>query len=202
MNKKMLISFLTLATILSGYGCSTSTQKDESANTSQNESDSSTQNKEEKIDSLLINADTFQKQFNDAANKFSSPYVLPQLNVENGSEYNAFSYNFNNGFFIIGTVNKTDNTIHELSLQLEPNKSNEAFLPRMKTYYLLSKIMITAVTPNISDAELSTILTKLNINEDSSISSEQPGYYRNDKLYYEKKGPLFYIIDARPTPKS
>lgn len=202
MNKKMLISFLTVTTILSSYGCSTSTQKDESVNTNQFDSKSSTKNKEEKIDSLLINADTFQKQFNDAALKLNSSYTLPQLQVENGQVFDTFSYNFNNGFFIIGSVNKSDNTIRELSLQLEPNKSTESYLPRMKTYYILSKIMIYSVTPDISENELQTILTNLNFFEDEFTPRDNPGYYRTDKLYYERKGPLFYIIDARPNPKS
>ncbi|WP_336769589.1 hypothetical protein [Bacillus bombysepticus] len=201
MNKKMLYSLLTVTSILSCYGCSTSTQNDERTNTSQIDSKSSTKNKEEKIDSLLINAETFQKQFNDAAIRLNSSYSLPNLQVENGQVYNTFSYNFNNGFFIIGSVNKSDNTIKELSLHLEPNKSTEEFLPRMKTNYILSKIMIYSVTPDISEKELQTILTNLNLFEDEFKPKDNPGYYRTDKLYYERKGPLFYIIDARPNPK-
>ncbi|OSX97138.1 hypothetical protein [Bacillus mycoides] len=202
MHKKMLIYFLTLATIVSGYGCSTSTQKEESVDTRQEKSESSDNKKGEKLDSLLINPDTFQKQFNDAALKLNSSYTLPQLQVENGQVFDVFSYNFNNGFSIIGSVNKSDNTIRELSLHLDPNKSNEEFLPRMKTNYILSKIMIYSVTPDISENELQTILTNLNLFEDEFTPYDKPGYYRTDKVYYERKGPLFYIIDARPNSKS
>ncbi|WP_144508186.1 hypothetical protein [Bacillus thuringiensis] len=193
MNKKIILSFLTLTTIISGYGCSASTQKGEIANTTQEK------NKGERVRSLLLTPDTLQKQFNEAALKFNSSYSLPQLQLENGQMFDTFSYDFNNGFNIVGSVNKSNKTIHELSLHLDPNKSNEEFLPRMKTYYTLSKIMITSVTPNISDDELNTILTNLNLFEDEFTPQDKPGYYRTDKLYYERNGALFYINDARPS---
>lgn len=124
--------------------------------------------KEEIHNSIGLNSEEFRTNFNKELTSVlvkNVPLEIPSLEINKGPVQDTFNYEITPGFSINGVINHKDASIRSVDVSLNPNTSELEYPDRTILHYLLSKRLIKAVSPTLTDEEINSLLENIHLPE-------------------------------------
>lgn len=179
---KLLLTILTIGTIL--IACTTND------NRASNQENSESKNEEQKDPSgdnetqlqksgyeggdfvLVENIETFRQRFNSFLQEATSSLVVRQVTIHEGKPSDpgkAFEYAFSDHLYVVGGLNKKDNSVRTLSIALENTDSATDIGDFLVT--ILATIATT--NPELKPEERGDILKEIGLMDTQKIGSQE-----------------------------
>jgi energy-coupling factor transporter transmembrane protein EcfT len=150
-----------------------------------------------KIYSFGFDSTEFSKRFNNSAKEFESNFRINNINIEDGTVYNTFQVMLNDNIGIIGTINKEDNSLREISALMRGDGTAQSGLDIMLTIGML----ISVSNPDLLPDDRGNILKDLGLlDKNVDINNLDGSTIRNGIKYgimsSQELGIMFFISNA------
>lgn len=122
---------------------------------------------------LLDNIETFRQRFNSFAKATTSSLRIQQVDIHDGDSNNpgrAFEYVFSTNFYIVGSLNKYDNSIRNITVALEGNRP----VNEVVNFLVAIGGIIASTNPNLTPIARGEILKEVGITEIQNINPSEP----------------------------
>ena len=141
--------------------------------------------------------DTFEKDFNSAADKAQFPYKINNLTVTAGKSQDSFSYMLNKNIGILGTVIQKDKSVRELMIVASGDGTPQSGA----NIVICMGTLIATVDKSLSPADRSSILkdcgfTNQNINSASYQGDTVRNGYKYTFAVSKSMGIMFNVCNA------
>lgn len=146
---------------------------------------------------LSLNPNEFKTRFNKASQEFESDLKISNLKVETGTVQNTFQYMLTDRLALLGTVNKADGSIRDISMLGQGDGTVKSGMNILTTM----GILIASIDPEISPSERGDILKDLGVMGDNvDIYNVDNKTIRNGRRYWinssKEIGIMFGVSDA------
>jgi len=139
------------------------------------------ENMSKQATSLGFATEQFRNKFNMAAEEFKSDLIIESIQIEYGKEVNTFKYMFTKSLGIIGSVNKSDGYVNELTIL---GHGDGTAISGLNIIVVIGTLIAT-VNPELSVAERGDLIRELRLaGDNANLSNYKGNAIRNNKKYW------------------
>lgn len=150
-----------------------------------------------KATTLGYGLDELQKRFNAAATEFQSDFKVNSLQETEGEFQNTYQYQFTNRLGLLGTINKDNHLIKEVTILGQGDGTLKSGMDLMASM----GIVIAATNPEISKDDRGNILKELGLLDKSTdINDIDKSTVRNNVRYHIMSIPSVGIMFIASNP--
>jgi hypothetical protein len=144
------------------------------------------------ITPLFDSVRNFRTVFNQSALKNSFNFQLPNIGVQNGEANNMFQCKFTNNLGIVGTVDKTNNGVKEITMI----GSSDGTLESSTNLILCMAVIIASVDPSLLPEQRGDVLRELGFfgADNTDIMNLSTKTEKNRLQYFINSSPQIGII--------
>ncbi|WP_411349504.1 DUF2304 domain-containing protein [Paenibacillus sp. WLX2291] len=145
--------------------------------------------------SIGMTATEFRKSFNEKSSGLGADLKISEVNVETGAVQNTFTHIFSDDLVLLGSVNKSDGSIREISLITQAKTSSSA-----QDFLLTFGIIVLATNPDSGSNAAKIVGEQLGIfKDDVDFSTLDTSTVYNGIEYkmkaYEGMGLMLFVSD-------
>lgn len=117
---------------------------------------------------IINSLDDVKLRFNEFASSNNIKFRINQLTIEEGEKMNTFTYDFNDNISWLGTINKSDNSVNEITMI---SRGDGTSLSGMQMVVMMLGVIATA-DPSIKPTDRGDILRRLGLLDNDKLSDK------------------------------